>query len=242
MSADDHGLAAELAAGAGRVLLAVRERGGPEVGRAGDLAAQEYLAGALAAARPADPVLSEEARDDPRRLAVDRVWIVDPLDGTREFAEAGREDWAVHVALWQDGDLTAGAVALPAVGEVLSTAVPLPARPAAQPPRMVVSRSRAPEFVTDLAQRLGAELLRLGSAGAKTAAVIAGTADAYVHAGGINEWDSAAPVAVARAAGLHTSRLDGSAIRFNEPDPLQEDLLICRPELAAPILAAIRQL
>jgi 3'(2'), 5'-bisphosphate nucleotidase len=194
-------------------------------------------------------VLSEEGADDRARLTADRVWIVDPLDGTREFGEAGRTDWAVHVALWQRGELTAGAVALPAQGRVLSTAakpgsegLPQLSEPAAAPQapiRLLVSRSRPPEFVQRLADRLGAELVPMGSAGAKAAAVICGQADAYVHSGGQYEWDSAAPVAVARAAGLHTSRIDGSRLQYNQADPSVPDILISPARLAPGLLAAI---
>ena len=223
---DDHELSGRLAGEAGDLLLALRERGGdPASLRAdGDRLSHEFLAAELARLRPGDAVLSEEGKDDRARLSADRVWIVDPLDGTREFGEAGRTDWAVHVALWQAGDLIAGAVALPAQGKrVLTTAEP-PARPqppgGGQPLRLLVSRSRPPEFVQLMADKLGAELVPLGSAGAKAAAVICGEADAYVHAGGQYEWDSAAPVAVARAAGLHASRIDGSKLAYNQASPV----------------------
>jgi 3'(2'), 5'-bisphosphate nucleotidase len=193
-------------------------------------------------------VLSEEAADDPGRLSAERVWIIDPLDGTREFGEHGRVDWAVHVALWERGELTAGAVALPAQGIVLSTAA-APARPTgpagpaqgAAPIRLVVSRSRPPEFVRRLADLLGAELVPLGSAGAKAAAVIIGEVDAYVHSGGQYEWDTAAPVAVARSAGLHASRIDGSGLRYNCEHPWMPDILICPSSLADRILEAISE-
>jgi 3'(2'), 5'-bisphosphate nucleotidase len=185
-------------------------------------------------------VLSEEGADDLSRLSARRVWIVDPLDGTREFGEPGRTDWAVHVALWQDGDLAAGAVALPAQDSVLSTAKPLPVRPERSGPlRVLVSRSRPPEFVAPMVDDLGAVTLPMGSAGAKAAAVITGAADAYVHAGGQYEWDSAAPVAVARAAGLHASRIDGSELVYNRADPSVPDILICPIEFAAKLLSAI---
>jgi 3'(2'), 5'-bisphosphate nucleotidase len=211
-------------------------------------------------------VLSEEGADDRARLAARRVWIVDPLDGTREFGEPGRTDWAVHVALWQAGELTAGAVALPAEDRVLSTwqaadrtshegnfAAPTgtakrPLPPAEtgtagaadhRPLRLVVSRSRPPAFVARLAAGLGAVEVPMGSAGAKAAAVITGHADAYVHSGGQYEWDSAAPVAVARAVGLHTSRIDGSPLRYNQSDPTLPDILICLAELAPRLLGAI---
>ena len=210
--------------------------------RAGDLGSHDYLATELARARPEDAVLSEEAVDDQTRLTADRVWIIDPLDGTREFGEEGRVDWAVHVALWERGELTAGAVALPAQNAVLSTAEPPPA-PAPPAPRaalrLVVSRSRPPEFVQRLADELGAELVPLGSAGAKSAAVITGEVDAYVQSGGQYEWDSAAPVAVAMAAGLHTSRIDGSSLRYNSERPWMPDILICPVPLAGSLLDAI---
>lgn len=241
----DDVLARDLAASAGERLLAIRASA-PEQDdqrrRAGDLGSQEYIAAELGRSRPDDAVLSEEAADDKARLNADRVWIVDPLDGTREFAEEGRVDWAVHIALWERGELTAGAVALPAQRTVLSTAEPPPSpKPAApgEPLRLVVSRSRPPEFVTRLAGHIGAELVPLGSAGAKAAAVITGDVDAYVHAGGQYEWDSAAPVAVARAAGLHTSRIDGSRLGYNSEQPWMPDILICPVSLASLLLGAI---
>jgi 3'(2'), 5'-bisphosphate nucleotidase len=206
--------------------------------------AHEFLATELARLRPGDVVLSEEGADDPARLSADRVWIVDPLDGTREFGEAGRTDWAVHVALWEraQGGLSAGAVALPAQGEVLSTVnpPPLPADPPSQPYRIVVSRSRPASFLPRMAELAGADLDPLGSAGAKVAAVLTGVADAYVHAGGQYEWDSAAPVAVARAAGFHASRIDGSELSYNQSDLLMPDILVCPPTLAGALLDAIR--
>jgi 3'(2'), 5'-bisphosphate nucleotidase len=231
---------------AGQRLLQIRASGVPadQLRKAGDLGSQAFLAVELAKARPGDAVLSEEAVDDPARLSAERVWIIDPLDGTREFGEPGRVDWAVHVALWERGELTAGAVALPAQNAVLSTAEP-PAAPASTagasvPLRLVVSRSRPPEFVQRLADQLGAELVPLGSAGAKAAAVITGEVDAYVHSGGQYEWDSAAPVAVARSAGLHASRIDGSSLRYNCEKPWMPDILICPSPLAGRMLDAIR--
>jgi 3'(2'), 5'-bisphosphate nucleotidase len=255
VSADDHALARDLAAEAGRRLLELRARGAePDLLRkAGDRLSHEFLTAELAARRPRDAVLSEEGADDPARLAAARVWIVDPLDGTSEFGEPGRTDWAVHVALWEaggpDGGLTAGAVALPAQDRILSTAVPAgpPAVPAGPPAggegngpvRIVVSRSRAPRLVYDISHLLGAKLVPLGSAGAKVAAVVYGEADAYVHAGGFYEWDTAAPVAVARAAGFHASRIDGSPLAYNRADPRMPDILVCRPALARALLQAI---
>jgi 3'(2'), 5'-bisphosphate nucleotidase len=243
-SADDY-LAHDLAAGAGRRLLDLRAQGGDpdELRKAGDRLSHEFLAAELGQRRPADAILSEEGRDDAARLSADRVWIVDPLDGTREFGDAGRTDWAVHVALWERGALTAGAVALPAQGRVLSTAEPAtgsaPATPGS-PLRIVVSRTRPPGFVQRLAESSPARLVPLGSAGAKTAAVITGDADAYLHSGGQYEWDSAAPVAVARAAGLHASRLDGSPLEYNRPDPSLPDILVCPTTLADGLLEAIQ--
>jgi 3'(2'), 5'-bisphosphate nucleotidase len=240
---DDDELSSHLAEAAGRLLLDLRARGGDPgaLKDAGDARSHEFLLAELARLRPADAVLSEEGADDQARLWARRVWIVDPLDGTREFGEPGRCDWAVHVALWADGELAAGAVALPAQGEVLGTAHPPvpPVPPADGPIRLLVSRSRPPAFVPAMASELGAELIEMGSAGAKAAAVITGQADAYVHSGGQYEWDSAAPVAVARAAGLHTSRIDGSALRYNQADPSVPDILICPIGLADRLLSAI---
>lgn len=250
-TSDDHALAVRLATEAGELLVDLRaatlaeaERSGREVdgeelGRAGDRQAHELLMAGLAAARPRDAVLSEEGVADPARLAADRVWIVDPLDGTREYGEVPREDWAVHVALVIGGVPAAGAVALPARGLTLATrpAPPLPP-PWTGPPRVVVSRSRPPAEATRIADALGGEVVALGSAGAKAMAVVLGDAEVYPHSGGQFEWDSAAPVAVAAAAGLHVSRLDGSPLVYNRPDPYLPDLLICRPELAEHAIAA----
>ena len=242
MSADVE-VAAEAARAAADVLLALRGGGltGRELGDAGDAAAQRAIAAVLAQHRPDDVVFSEEAADDRRRLDADRVWIVDPLDGTREYGEPGRADWAVHVALWSAGSLGPAAVALPGLDEVLVTD-PAPVPPAAdgRPPRIAVSRSRPPEVATAAAAALDGELVPLGSAGYKVTAVVRGEVDAYVHAGGQYQWDSAAPVAIALAAGLHASRLDGSPLLYNDPDPWLPDLLVCRPELALPLLRAVR--
>ena len=245
---DDHALARDLAGQAGTRLLELRAQGGdPNVLRkAGDRLSHEFLTAALADLRPGDVVLSEEGADNPARLTARRVWIVDPLDGTREFGEPGRTDWAVHVALWESeaNDLTAGAVALPAQDRVLSTAEPPPPLAAGEAPakiRIVVSRSRPPQFVRNISGLIDAELVPLGSAGAKVAAVINGEVDAYVHGGGFYEWDTAAPVAVARAAGLHASRIDGSDLAYNQADLLMPDILVCRPAVAGVLLQAIRE-
>jgi 3'(2'), 5'-bisphosphate nucleotidase len=245
-TADDHVLARDLAERAGQLLLELRARGGDpdQLRKAGDRLSHEFLTAELAARRPADAVLSEEGIDDKARLAADRVWIVDPLDGTREFGEEGRTDWAVHVALWDrdKGGLTVGAVALPAQGDVLSTVNPPASRADGNTPlRLVVSRSRAPQLVRDVADRIGAELVPCGSAGAKVGTVLSGQTDAYLHAGGFYEWDTAAPVAVATAAGYHASRIDGSDLEYNRADPLMPDILVCRPVIAGLLLEAIRE-
>lgn len=239
----DHELAAELATRAGKLLLEVRDElaDAPAAERkdAGDKRSHEFLASELGRVRPGDAVLSEEGVDDPARLTAERVWIVDPLDGTREFSEPGRDDWAVHVALWQAGALAAGAVALPAQDVTLAT--PHVAAPPSAPaqPRIVVSRTRPPALALAVRDALNGVLVEMGSAGAKVAAVVQGRAEVYVHAGGQYEWDNAAPVAVAVAAGLHTSRIDGSALRYNNTDPRLPDLVVCRPELADAVLSAI---
>ena len=245
---DDHRLAAWLAEKAGTLLLEVRTQGlaGRELKDAGDREAHEWLMAALGELRPDDAVLSEEGADDKARLSADRVWIIDPLDGTREFSEPPRDDWAVHVALWErsgdGGELTAGAVAQPAMGRTFHTgaAPSVPERTSARP-RIAVSRTRPPAFVTALAEEIDAELVPMGSAGAKVISVVRDVSDAYVHAGGQYEWDSAAPVAVARAAGLFTSRVDGSPLVYNQDEVLLPDLIVCRPELAEQILDFVRQ-
>ena len=242
--ADDHQVAAWAATAAGRLLLEVRQQGleGKELKDAGDAAAHELLMSLLADVRPDDVVLSEEGKDDRRRLERDRVWIVDPLDGTREFSEPPRDDWAVHVALWEKGDLVAGAVALPGLDQTFHTGEPpvVPARTASRP-RIVASRTRPPAFVQALVEHLDGELVPMGSAGAKVISVVRDVSDAYVHAGGQYEWDSAAPVAVARAAGLFTSRVDGSPLVYNQDDVLLPDLVVCRPELSDTILDFVRE-
>ena len=247
--ADDHALAHDLAERAGHLLLALRAKGGdPDaLKNAGDQASHEFLMAELAKARPDDAVLSEEGIDNKERLSAQRVWIVDPLDGTREFGEPPRTDWAVHVALWERnagaaGELTAGAVALPAQGITVST-LNAAERPdgAQRPLRMVVSRTRASQLVKDVAAILNADLVPCGSAGAKAATVITGENDVYLHSGGFYEWDTAAPVAVARAAGLHVSRIDGSDVAYNQENPYLPDILVCRPAIAGLLLNAIRE-
>jgi 3'(2'), 5'-bisphosphate nucleotidase len=207
---------------------------------AGDRAAHEFIGAELRRLRPDDAVLDEEGSEDPRRFSTDHVWIIDPLDGTREYGEPGRHDWAVHIALWESGRFSAGAVSLPAVDLVFSTdpAPVLPERTRTKP-RIVTSRSRAPYAAVVVANALDCDAVRLGSAGAKAMAVVLGEADIYLHDGGMYQWDSAAPAAVALAAGLHVSRIDGSPIVYNEPSPWLPDVLICRQELAEPILQAL---
>lgn len=244
----DHDDAARYATEAGALLLDLRSRGVTgewerwSLGDAGDVLANRHLLALLASEHEGDRILSEESADDPRRLDADRVWIIDPLDGTREFTEPGRADWAVHVALWaRDQGLVAGAVALPAQDRVLWTG-----SPSGIPPiigrglRVVVSRSRPPAVARRVAAALGADLVGMGSAGAKAMAVVEGHVDAYVHAGGQYEWDSAAPAVVAAASGFHVSRVDGSPLRYNQRDPWLPDFVVCRPELAEAVLAAAR--
>jgi 3'(2'), 5'-bisphosphate nucleotidase len=242
VTADDHAVAADLARTAGELLLRVRVSGitGGSLKDLGDRSSHDYLVEALARLRPDDGLLSEEGADDLKRLAAQRVWIIDPVDGTREFSEPPRVDWAVHVALTVDGEAVVGAVALPARGLVLATGQPLPVRadPPARP-RVLVSRTRPTAMVDAISSGLNGELLPMGSAGAKAMAVVLGEAEVYAHAGGQYEWDSAAPAAVAQAAGLHVSRLDGSPLRYNRRDPWLPDLLICRPELADEVLAIV---
>jgi len=246
--ADDHVLAEWLATVAGERLLEVRAEGleGRELKDAGDQAAHELLMKLLSTHRPDDAVLSEEAlentADKAKRLSAERVWIVDPLDGTREFSEPPRDDWAVHVALWKSGDLVAGAVAQPALGETFSTAAaPVVPDRTSERPRIAVSRTRPPAFVEALAAELGADLVPMGSAGVKVISVVRDITDAYVHAGGQYEWDNAAPVAVARSAGLFCSRIDGSELEYNQDDVSLPDLIVCRPELSGAILDFVRR-
>jgi 3'(2'), 5'-bisphosphate nucleotidase len=242
-SRSDHAAAAELARAAG-ALLAELQQGdleGKALGAEGDRRSHELLLELLAGRFPNDRVRSEED-DQSEALATDvgRVWIVDPLDGTREYSER-RTDWAVHVALSVHGAPAVGAVALPGLDLVLGTGDPPPLPSLPSHPRMVVSRTRPPEFTPFVAERLGAETIPMGSAGAKISAVVRGEAEVYVHAGGQYEWDSCAPVAVALAAGLHASRIDGSPLRYARPDPWLPDLIVCHPSLADAVLDAVRE-
>ena len=239
--ADDAELAAHLAEVAGKLLLQVRDCGLlslKALGKAGDQTANHFLIHALAEQRPDDGLLSEESKDTKERLSKSRVWIIDPVDGTREYGE-GRSDWAVHVALAVDGVATAGAVALPDLDLVLRTDQPLPLPAAADPPRMVVSRTRPAKEALAVAEAIGAELIAMGSAGAKAMAIVRGEAEIYLHTGGQYEWDSCAPVAVAAAHGLHVSRINGRPLIYNRRDTYMPDLLICRPEWAKHVLAEV---
>jgi len=239
---DDATLAAAIAEEAGALLQAIRAEGretGKALGDRGDREANTLILARLAAARPDDFILSEESVDDRRRCAATRVWIVDPLDGTREYAD-GLDDWAVHIGLAIGGRPAVGAVAVPGLARTWSTADAPPAFPMlADRPRVVVSRTRCPDIAARVGQVLGADLIGMGSAGAKAMAVIDGRADIYLHEGGQYEWDNCAPAAVALAAGFHASRIDGAPLVYNCHDPLLPDLLICRPELAERTLAAI---
>ena len=250
----DAELAAQLAGVAGRLLLEVRasamfgrDPGGKALGEAGDRTANAFLCHALRVQRPDDGLLSEEEKDSADRLRKRRVWIIDPVDGTREYGEE-RSDWAVHVALAVDGQPAVGAVALPGLGDgktggiIVRSDQPAPLPPAAATPRMVVSRTRPAAEAVAVAERIGAELVPMGSAGAKAMAVVRGEAEIYLHSGGQYEWDSCAPAAVALAHGLHASRIDGSALRYNQPDTAMPDLLVCRPEWASRVLDEVRRL
>jgi len=234
----DADLAVHLADVAGKLLLQVRESGMlslKALGKAGDATANQFLVHAIKEQRPEDGLLSEEEKDNPERLAKSRVWIVDPVDGTREYGEA-RTDWAVHVGMAVDGVAALGAVALPGLDVVFRSDAPVPVPPAPEQLRMVVSRTRPAREATEVAARIGAELVPMGSAGAKAMAIIRGEADIYLHSGGQYEWDSCAPVAVALGHGLHCSRIDGSPLVYNREDVYMPDLLICRKEHAQMVL------
>lgn len=244
MALSDAELAAQLAEHAGRILLAVRDSGliaAKALGKAGDQTANQFLIHALKEQRPDDGLLSEESKDTPERLDKSRVWIIDPVDGTREYGEE-RTDWAVHVALAIDGKPEIGAVALPGLNEVLRSDAPRALPAAGTPLRMVVSRTRPAAEAVSVAEKLGATLVPMGSAGAKAMAVIRGEADIYLHSGGQYEWDSCAPAAVALAHGLHVSRIDGTPLVYNQRDVYMPDLLICRKEHARPVLDLLMEL
>lgn len=240
----DGELAAYLAKEAGRILLDLRNTSDlaeKELGKAGDLAANQFLCAAIALHRPDDGLLSEESKDTDARLSKSRVWIVDPVDGTREYGE-GRTDWAVHIALAIDGVPTIGAVALPGLDIVLRTDRPQPLPVAQKPARMVVSRTRPAAEAVAVADKIGAQLIPMGSAGAKAMAVVRGEADIYLHSGGQYEWDSCAPAAVALAHGLHVSGIDGSPLLYNQRDTYMPDLLICHKEQADELLALVAEI
>jgi 3'(2'), 5'-bisphosphate nucleotidase len=245
--AEDVAVAVGAAEAAGGELLNLRSGlvadpdNGHEIGRLGDQRSHALLVSLLTKAYPDDAILSEESADDAIRLQKDRVWIIDPLDGTREYGEPGRTDWAVHVALVQGGELIVGVVTQPALGRTFSSAAPPQLPPPAGSIRLVVSRTRPPAMAAAVARRLGAAMVPMGSAGAKAMSILLGESDVYLHAGGQHEWDSAAPVAVAVAAGLHASRIDGSPLRYNRFPAWQPDLLICRLELASAVLQSVRE-
>lgn len=251
----DSEVAADVAERAAALLIDLRSRwdwdtGGAQpsrdLGRRGDRESNDLILSLLATHRPDDRVLSEESADDPARLEAERVWIVDPLDGTREFSMQGRPDWAVHVALWEAGKgITAAAVSQPALGQTYATGRPGSAGDigvtGAGAAVVLVSDSRPPDFADEVAGRLGMRPMPMGSAGAKAMAVLRGEASAYLHAGGQWEWDSAAPVGVVLGAGLHASRLDGSPLLYNQPRPYLPDLLICYPAVADAFLGALAE-
>ena len=246
MSETDQQLASRVATEAGAMLVELRDELVAEgihywdLKDEGDVAGHRYIMSALTAARPDDVILSEEAADNRRRLNAERVWIIDPIDGTNEFAEHPRHDWAIHIALWEAGELTAASVALPTLGITFdaSPAAVVPPSTRARP-LLVTSRSRNPYCAVMVANALGCDVARLGSAGAKAMAVVMGEADIYVHDGGMYQWDSAAPSAVAKAAGLHVSRIDGSPLKYNQESLWLPDFLVCRTEFAEPALSAL---
>lgn len=240
----DAELAAALADAAGRILLEVRGSGlieGKTLGKAGDQTANQFLIHALRQQRPDDGLLSEESKDTDERLGKERVWIIDPVDGTREYGEA-RTDWAVHVALSIDGKPEIGAVALPGMDAVLRTDILQTVPEAAATPRLVVSRTRPAKEAVAVSEAIGGDLVGMGSAGAKAMAIVRGEAEIYLHTGGQYEWDSCAPAAVAIAHGMHCSRVDGSPLIYNQRDTYMPDLLICRPEWAERVLAEVAKL
>ncbi len=246
MSETDQQLASRVATEAGVMLVNLRDELVAEgvhywdLKDEGDVAGHRYIMSALTAARPDDVILSEEAADNRKRLSADRVWIIDPIDGTNEFAEHPRHDWAIHIALWESGELTAASVALPTLGITFDASPAAVVPPSTrEKPLLVTSRSRNPYCAVMVANALGCDVARLGSAGAKAMAIVMGEADIYVHDGGMYQWDSAAPAAVAKAAGLHVSRIDGSELKYNQESLWLPDFLVCRIELAEPALKAL---
>ena len=246
MSETDQQLASRVATEAGVMLVELRDELVAEgihywdLKDEGDVAGHRYIMSALTAARPDDIILSEEAADNRRRLSAERVWIIDPIDGTNEFAEHPRHDWAIHIALWESGELTAASVALPTLGITFDASPAAVVPPSTrEKPLLVTSRSRNPYCAVMVANALGCDVARLGSAGAKAMAIVMGEADIYVHDGGMYQWDSAAPAAVAKAAGLHVSRIDGSELKYNQESLWLPDFLVCRIELAEPALKAL---
>ena len=246
MSETDQQLASRIATEAGVMLVNLRDELVAEgihywdLKDEGDVAGHRYIMSALTAARPDDIILSEEAADNRKRLSADRVWIIDPIDGTNEFAEHPRHDWAIHIALWESGELTAASVALPTLGITFDASPAAVVPPSTrEKPLLVTSRSRNPYCAVMVANALGCDVARLGSAGAKAMAIVMGEADIYVHDGGMYQWDSAAPSAVAKAAGLHVSRIDGSPLKYNQESLWLPDFLVCRIELAEPALKAL---
>ncbi len=246
MSETDQQLASRVATEAGAMLVELRDELVAigthywDLKDEGDVAGHRYIMSALTAARPDDVILSEEAADNRRRLTAERVWIIDPIDGTNEFAEHPRHDWAIHIALWESGELTAASVALPTLGITFDASPASVVPPSTRvKPLLVTSRSRNPYCAVMVANALGCDVARLGSAGAKAMAIVMGEADIYVHDGGMYQWDSAAPSAVAKAAGLHVSRIDGSPLEYNKESLWLPDFLVCRSELAEPALKAL---
>ena len=242
----DHVLAARLAQSAADLLVDILDDRAPaengwRLEHLGDRRSHGFLVAELHRHRPEDAVLSEEGHDDLTRLDAERVWIVDPLDGSSNYGWS--DQWAVHVGLVEAGVPTAGAVAVPCFGRTYATdPAPEPIMSRVGPrPVVVVARSRHHIDGRLLASALGAEVLAIGSAGVKAMAVVRGEADAYVHGGGLYEWDSCAPVAVAQAAGLHASRLDGSPLEYNKADPWSPGLVICQRHIADELLEILKK-
>lgn len=236
---NDHRIAANLALRAGQALLEYREAelDKPfydqwDVRDGGDRLAHELLVDELAGLCPHDIVMSEEGRDNPARLEADRTWIVDPLDGTYDFPFADSIEWAVHVALVEDGLPTAAAVSVPGFDQVFATdSGPCAARGERDAPLVVSGRSNG-YFGAEVARALDGGLTACGSSGVKAMLVVAGQVDVYVHGSGLYEWDVCAPAAVAEAAGLVVTDIHGDEIRYNKPDPVVGGFVVSRPEFA----------